>query len=43
MSNPYTLVFGQPPLENIERTAQDFLAFFMRKEYYNIKVITNYN
>lgn len=22
MSNPYTLVFGQPPLENIERTAQ---------------------
>ena len=22
MSNPYTLVFGQPPVENIERTAQ---------------------
>ncbi|MBQ8971308.1 MAG: AAA family ATPase, partial [Lachnospiraceae bacterium] len=22
MSNPYTLVFGQPPLENIERSAQ---------------------
>ncbi|MBR1524247.1 MAG: AAA family ATPase [Lachnospiraceae bacterium] len=22
MSNPYTLVFGQPPIENIERTAQ---------------------
>lgn len=22
MSNPYTLVFGQPPLENIERTVQ---------------------
>ena len=21
MSNPYTLVFGQPPMENIERTA----------------------
>lgn len=22
MQNPYTLVFGQPPLEMIERTAQ---------------------
>ena len=22
MSNPYTLVFGQPPVENIERTSQ---------------------
>ena len=22
MSNPYTLVFGQPPLEVVERTAQ---------------------